>query len=99
VSETQAYEAEVVGAENAAPPSACGMPLSWQAERLASDLFQRRGPGFSVLVTDLYGLIGPERDVAVNAIVEGKSSPFVLIQGRLACTGSLDLAAVLGALG
>ncbi len=47
---------------------------------------------------DLYDLDGADRDAALDAIVAGAPSPFVLVGGRLVCTGSIEVDAVLGAL-
>ncbi len=76
----------------------CGMPVSLQIERLKRQLGDRLGNGFAVVSTDLYGLEGAERDAALDALVDGEPSPFVLLNGRLVCTGAVNLDAVLGAL-
>lgn len=81
-----------------AAESACGMPVSVQIERLERELSTRFGDGFSVLSTDLYSLEGSERDAALDAVVAGAPSPFVLVKGRLVCTGSVEARAVLEAL-
>lgn len=73
------------------------MPVSAQVERLKRQLADRLGD-CEVLAVDLYSLTGSERDAALDAIVTGQPSPFVLIEGRLVCTGGVELDAVLAAL-
>ena len=92
-------EAEVVGTVDLpADESSCGMPVSLQIERLRRELAGRFGDGFLVLSTDLYSLEGVERDAALDAMVAGAPSPFVLVRGRLVCTGAVEVPAVLDAL-
>lgn len=74
------------------------MPVSAQIERLNRALAAREGDGFVVLSADLYSLEGSELDAALDAMVAGASSPFVLIAGRLVCTGAIEVPAVLAAL-
>jgi hypothetical protein len=74
------------------------MPISMQIDRMNREVVSRLGAGFAVISTDLYSLEGTERDEAIDAVVAGEESPFVLIDGHLACTGGLDLDAILGAL-
>ena len=74
------------------------MPISLQIERLKDHLATNIGVGFSVLEVDLYSLEGADRDAALDAVVAGKTSPFVLIDGQLVCTGAVELSAVLDAL-
>ena len=74
------------------------MPVSVQIERLQRELLSRLGDGFSVLSSDLYSLEDRERDVALDALVAGAPSPFVLINGRLVCAGAVEVLAVLVAL-
>ncbi|MDR3686940.1 MAG: hypothetical protein P4L93_08300 [Coriobacteriia bacterium] len=69
-----------------------------QIERLERELANRLGSGFSVQATDLYSLEGVERDAALDALVAGEPSPFVLALGGLVCTGSVDTSAILDAL-
>jgi hypothetical protein len=78
--------------------SACGMPVSVQIARLERELASAVGGGFVVENTDLYSLEGSERDAALDAVVAGEPSPFVLMSGRLVCTGAVDVVAVLEAL-
>ena len=80
--------------------SACGLPVSAQVERLKRALATRAGDvGVSVLSVDLFSLVGRERDAALDAVVAGEPSPFVLFDGRLICAGAVDLPVVLAALG
>jgi hypothetical protein len=74
------------------------MPVSVQIARLERELVSRQTEGFVVENTDLYRLVGTERDAALDAVVAGEPSPFVLMCGRLVCTGAVDTSAVLDAL-
>ena len=78
--------------------SSCGMPLSLQLERLRRDLAGRTSDAVSVCEVDLYSLTGADRDAALDAVVAGIPSPYVLISGRLVCAGAIDSVAILGAL-
>ena len=74
------------------------MPVSVQVDRLRRELAARFDGRYRVLDTDLYSLEGAERDAALDAVVAGEPSPFVLLDGRLVCTGAVELEAVLVAL-
>ncbi|NTU71882.1 MAG: hypothetical protein HGB10_08720 [Coriobacteriia bacterium] len=78
--------------------SACGMPVAMQIDRLQREIDAALGGGFVVRNTDLYSLMGVERDLALDAVVTGVPSPFVLIEGQLVCTGAVEVPAVLSAL-
>ena len=93
------YEADVLGLDELADGgSACGMPVSTQMERLRTALEPSFAGRASVLGVDLYTLEGVERGLVLDAMVAGDPSPFVLVNGSLACTGAVDVKAVLGAL-
>jgi len=86
-----------------ADAAACGMPVSLQVERLKRALAARASDAGSdgtvtVLEAELYALTGADRDAALDALVAGEPSPYVLLAGRLVCAGAVDSAAVLGAL-
>lgn len=49
--------------------------------------------------TDLYQLNGMQRAAAINALVSGAALPFVIVDERVVCAGSLDLEVVATALG
>ena len=78
--------------------AACAMPVSVQIDRLRRELASRFEGGFRVLSTDLYSLEGAERDAALDAVVAGEPSPFVLMDGRMVCVGAVEIDAVLAAL-
>ena len=78
--------------------TACGFPVSLQIENLQREISARLGDGFEVQEVDLYSLEGVERDAALDAVVAGEPSPFVLVNGQLVCTGTVDRSAVLAAL-
>ena len=74
------------------------MPVAFQVDRLNDVLKERMGSGFSVRSIDLYSLVGAERDAALDALGAGEPSPFVILDGRLVCAGSVEVSAVLEAL-
>jgi len=78
--------------------SLCGVPLSLQVERLRRYVAEHIGDAVSVCEVDLYSLTGADRDAALDAVVAGTPSPYVLIGGRLVCSGAIDSAAILAAL-
>jgi len=89
----------VLGTAAIADDSAsCGMPVSVQVNRLRHELAIRFADGCQVIDTDLYSLEGAERDAALDAVVAGEPSPFVLVGGRLVCTGVVEIDAVIAAL-
>ena len=93
------YEAGLLGVDELSDDdSECGMPVSVQTENLRRVLASRLGEGCCVESTDLYSLQGVERDVAIDAMVAGEPSPFVLIDGELVCKGAVKVDAVLNAL-
>ena len=51
-----------------------------------------------MLEVDLYSLVDADRDAALDAVVAGLESPFVLVDGELVCSGVIDPGAVLDAL-
>jgi len=74
------------------------MPLGLQAERLEQQQRARGLTRFAVSTPDLYDLNGVDREVALDAIIEGRPSPFVLVGGRLVCAGAVEVDAVMDAL-
>jgi len=74
------------------------MPVSMQIENLRRELTSRLGEGYCVEDTDLYSLQGVERDAALDAVVAGEPSPFVLIDGELVCMGAVEVDAVVNVL-
>ena len=74
------------------------MPVSVQMERLRRGLEDRFDDAPQVVSVDLYSLEGPERDAALDAVVGGEPSPFVLVNGRVVCRGSVEIEPVLAAL-
>jgi len=93
------FAAQVLGtAELLGEESACGLPVSAQIDRLKHALTSGSGDAVSVLAVDLYSLTGADRHAALDAVVAGEPSPFVLLDGRLVCTGGVDIPAVLAAL-
>jgi hypothetical protein len=74
------------------------MPIPLQAERLEQALRARGVTRFAVSTPELYDLKGAERDAALDAIVLGRPSPYVLVGGALVCAGAVDVDAVLGVL-
>jgi len=91
------FEAEILGTTPAVD-AACGLPVSAQVARLKVQLADRDLGAASVDEVDLYSLREADRDAALDALVAGEPSPFVLIDGRLVCSGSIVLADVVAAL-
>ena len=75
--------------------SDCGLPIAVQIDRLERQLNERFDVRFDVGNVDLYSLEGTERDEALDAVVAGEPSPFVLVGGHLVCTGNVDPQAVI----
>lgn len=93
------YAQQVVGADELLIEDACGLPVPVQIDRLERELSARLGRGFAVYEVELQQLIGAPRDVAFDAVVAGKPSPFVIVGDRLICAGAIDVDAVLEAMG
>lgn len=74
------------------------MPVSTQIERLRVALAARGGAPVLIESVDLVGLEETERAPVLDAMVAGDESPFVVVGGRLVCTGSVDVERVLDAL-
>jgi hypothetical protein len=47
---------------------------------------------------DLYGLVGGERDSAIDAIAAGLEMPYVLVAEKVICAGDLDIDRIADAL-
>jgi hypothetical protein len=74
------------------------MPVPVQIENLRREIAARLGGGCCVVSTDLYGLQGAARHAALDAVVAGAPSPFVLIEGELVCTGAVEVGVIMDAL-
>jgi len=74
------------------------MPVSLQIERLERELKRDGGGNASVLLVDFDDLEGSERDAAFDAVVTGAPSPFVIVDGRLVCSGAIDIPAIIATL-
>jgi hypothetical protein len=98
LSEAMFYaQGQLGGDELLLDDNACGLPVSAQIDRLETALRARLGGGFAVYEVELQQLTGAPRDVAFDAIVAGEPSPFVIVDDRLVCTGSVGVAAVIEA--
>jgi len=60
-------------------------------ERLALDVH--------FVEVDLCGLIGSERDAALDALTTGEELPFVIAGDKVICTGKLDVVLIADSLG
>jgi hypothetical protein len=98
LSEAQLFAQDQLGPDELLLDSACGLPVSAQIDRLERELRARVGDGFALYEVELEQLLGVQREAALDAVVAGEPSPFVLIGERLVCTGSVDVAAVLEAI-
>jgi len=72
--------------------------VSAQIERLKRTLLANVGDDFVVESVDLIELDAAEREAALDAIVADIPSPFVFVDGRMVCSGTVDAPAVLAAL-
>lgn len=73
------------------------MPSTWRAHVIEEHL-QASGISATVVERDIYALSGDERHAVLDAMVrEGADAPMVVVGGRVACTGGIDLEAVLEA--
>jgi hypothetical protein len=61
---------------------------------LEARLGERLGRDVSIEEADLYALVGSERDAAIDALVAGLETPLMMVAGRVACAGDLDLGKV-----
>jgi hypothetical protein len=77
--------------------TSCAMPVSAQVEALRRALVVRDGMTVTVESVDLTGLDERERGPVLDAMVAGEASPFVVVAGRLICSGGVDIACVLAA--
>lgn len=82
----------------AADASVCGMPVERQIERLESALAACGRDRVRIALTDLLDLAEAERHAALDAMVADEPSPYVIVGGRVVCTGSVDVEAVLASL-
>ena len=99
LSEALLYAQEQLGGDAVLlEENACGLPVSVQIDRLERELHRVLGEGFAVYEVELDQLMGAPREAAFDAVVAGEPSPFVLVGDRLVCTGSVDVAAVVGAI-
>ena len=98
LSEALLFAQDQLGGDELLLDGACGLPVSAQIERLERELRRLLGDGFAVYEVELDQLLGAQREAAFDAVVEGAPSPFVLVGDRLVCTGSVDVAVVIGAI-
>lgn len=73
-------------------------PLQSLLQVLEARLGQRVGRDVSIEEGDLYSLVGPERDAAIDALVAGLDTPLLMVAGRVVCAGGLDVGKVVDAL-
>lgn len=59
---------------------------------------ERLGLDVRVEEADLFGLLGAERDAAVDALTAGLEMPFVLFADKVVCVGDLDMDRIADAL-
>lgn len=78
--------------------SDCGLPVAAQVARLDRFLTETFGGRFEITTVDLYSLEGVARDEALDAVVAGKPSPFVLLDEHVVCSGAVDPDAVMAAI-
>lgn len=74
------------------------MPLQWRLHVLGAQLNERTTQPVRVVETSLYHLDGVERGAAIDALSSGAELPLVIADGRVVCTGALDVEAIAAAL-
>ncbi|MDI6712413.1 MAG: hypothetical protein QMD96_04155 [Anaerosomatales bacterium] len=72
------------------------MPGAWRA-RVVQAKLESSGISAQAAECSLFDLHGEERHAALDAMVRGAEPPFVLVDGALACSGGIDLDAVVEA--
>lgn len=72
------------------------MPGAWRA-RVVQARLESSGIPARVVERSLFELEGEERRAALDAMVRGAEPPLVLVDGALACSGGVDLDAVVEA--
>lgn len=73
------------------------MPATWRAHVIAERL-AAEGITADVVEYDLYALVDEERHAVLDAMVRDAAElPMVLVEGRVACAGDIDLEAVVAA--
>jgi hypothetical protein len=73
------------------------MPSTWRAHVITEHL-QASGIVATVVERDIYALTGDERHAVLDAMIRnGAEAPMVVVDGRVVCTGGVDLEAVLEA--
>lgn len=60
---------------------------------LESELRSANERPVTIISTDVYGVQGDARHAALDALIEGKTLPYVIVDGALVCTGGIDVAA------
>ncbi|PKQ17008.1 MAG: hypothetical protein CVT67_02370 [Actinobacteria bacterium HGW-Actinobacteria-7] len=79
--------------------AACELPLAWRLQVLEAQLKDRVGYEILFEEADLWGLVGAEREAAIDALAAGHELPFVLVADHVVATGQLDAEKIEVALG
>jgi disulfide oxidoreductase YuzD len=73
------------------------MPSTWRVHVIAERL-RLHGITAAVRQADVYELSTDERHALVDALVAGQDAyPMVMVDGKVACAGGIDLEAIVGA--
>lgn len=60
---------------------------------LEGELESANARPITIISTDIYGVQGDARHAALDALIDGAVLPYVIVDGALVCTGSIDVAA------
>lgn len=69
-------------------------PLQSLLQVLEARLNESTGRNITIEEVDLYGLMGPERHAAIDALVAGGETPLLMVAGTVVCAGELDVIAL-----
>lgn len=71
----------------------CEVKLQDPLQVLENALESANERPITIVSTDIYGVQGDARHAALDALIEGATLPYVIVDGALVCTGAIDVAA------
>ena len=81
----------ILGTE--AEGTSCEVVLQDPLQVLESELASANERPITIISTDVYGVQGDVRHAALDALIEGATLPYVIVDGTLVCTGGIDVSA------
>lgn len=79
--------------------TSCGIAVSAQMQRLRVALAAAGHGEHPVVSAEFADLEEDELQSAIDAVVAGEPSPLVLVDGRIVCSGSVEIPLILKSLG